>query len=64
MKGWEKKIVPAAFAVSTVLFLFAALKPAIKGQPLNAAFLSIGVVCFVLAIATWRNAGRDSGAAS
>lgn len=61
MKVWEKKIVPVSFALSTVLFLFAALKPLIKDQPLNAAFLSLAVVSLVIAIATWRKSGEVSG---
>ena len=54
MKVWEKKIVPVSLAVATVLFLFAALKPLIRDQPVNAAFLSLAVVSLVIAIATWR----------
>jgi hypothetical protein len=61
MKNWEKKIVPITLAFSTVLFLFAAFKPVIKGEPLNVAFLSIGVICFVLAIATRRKSQEGSG---
>lgn len=61
MKVWEKKIVPVSFAFSTVLFLFAAVKPVIKGQPLNVAFLGVGVVCLVLAIATWRKSREGAG---
>jgi hypothetical protein len=57
MKVWENKIVPVSFAISSLLFLFAALKPVIKGQPLNVAFFCIGALCLVLAIATWRKSG-------
>lgn len=58
MKVWESKIVPVTFTLSTLLFLFAALKPLIKGQPLNAAFLSIALIAFVIAIVTWRKSGE------
>lgn len=57
MKAWESRIVPVGFAFSAVLFLFAALKPLIKGQSLNAAFLAIGALALVVAIATWRKSG-------
>ncbi len=62
--GWEKKIVPVSFAFSTVLFLLAALKPVIKGQPLNVTFLGVAVACLVLAIATWQKSGDGSGPSS
>lgn len=61
MKVWERKLVPVSFVVSSVLFLFAALKPVIKGQPLDVTFLGVGVVCFVVGIATWRRSGDGSG---
>lgn len=61
MKVWEQRIVPVSFALSSVLFLFAALKPVIKGETLNAAFLGIAVLSLVLAIATWRKSGDGSG---
>lgn len=61
MKVWKNKLVPISFALSSVLFLFAALKPVIKGQPLNVAFLGVGVLSLVLAIATWRKSGEGSG---
>ncbi len=50
----KKTLVPLLFAVSAVLFLFAALTPVFRGQPLNAAYLSIGALSFVLALMTWR----------
>lgn len=61
MKVWERKIVPVSFALSGVLFLFAAVKPIIKGQPLNVAFLAVGVLSLVIAIATWRKSVDGSG---
>jgi hypothetical protein len=57
----KKKIVPLSFALSAVLFLFAALEPVSQGQALNATFLSIGALSFVLALVIWRKAGNDSG---
>ncbi len=61
MKVWKNKLVPLSFALSSVLFLFAALKPVIKGQSLNVAFLGVGVLSLLLAIATWRKSGDGSG---
>lgn len=58
----KKKLVPLSFALSAVLFLFAAIEPVIKGQPLDVTFLSVGVLSLVLAIATWRKAGDGPGA--
>lgn len=60
MKNWENRIVPVSFVVSGMLFLFAALKPVLKGQPLNAAFFAIGVLGLILGIATWRKSGDRS----
>jgi hypothetical protein len=57
----KKKLVPLSFALSAVLFLFAALVPAVNGQALNASALSVGALSFVLALMTWRKAGKDSG---
>jgi hypothetical protein len=57
----KKKIVPLSFALSAALFLFAALAPAIKGQALNATYLSIGALSLVLALMTWRKGGIGSG---
>ena len=60
MKVWETRIVPVSFVVSSMLFLFAALKPVVNDQPVNAAFLAIGVLCLILGIATWKKGGsRD-----
>lgn len=61
MKVWEAKLVPVSFSLSTLLFLFAAFKPLAVGEPLNAAFLSIGVISLVVAIATWRKSGHPPG---
>lgn len=61
MKVWEAKIVPVSFSISTLLFLFVAFKPLAVGEPLNAAFLAIGVASLMIAIATWRKPGRPPG---
>ncbi len=61
MKDWKNKLVPITFALSSVLFIFAALKPVIKGEPLNVAFLGVGVLSLVLSIAIWRKSGDGSG---
>ena len=62
MKVWEKKLVPISFALAGVLFLFAAVvKPVIKGQPLNVAFLCVGVLFLILGVATARKSGAGAG---
>ncbi len=61
MKVWKNKLVPISFALSSVLFLFAALKPVIKGQPLEVLFLGVGVLSFVIAIVTWQKSGDGAG---
>jgi hypothetical protein len=60
-KTWEKKIVPFGFSLAGALFLFAAVVPALEGDPLNAAFLGVGALFLILGIATWRKASQDSG---
>ena len=54
MKAWEHKIVPGGFALAGALFLVAALKPAVTGQPLNAAFFVIGIVFLVFGVVVYR----------
>jgi len=62
MKAWEKKLVPISFVFVSVLFLLVAVvKPVIKGQPLNVAFLAVGVLGIVLGLAAWRKSGDASG---
>lgn len=61
MTAWKNKLVPISFAISSVLFLFAAVKRIIKGQPLNVATLGLGVLSLALFIATWRKSGGGSG---
>lgn len=50
MKTWERRIVPVGFSVAGALFLFAAFKPVLAHQPLNVAFLVIGIVCLILGL--------------
>jgi hypothetical protein len=60
MKRWESAIVPGGLAVAGLVFLFAALKPALGGNaPINVPFLLFGVVCVVAGLALWRK--RDDG---
>ena len=54
MKPWERKIAPAGFFLAGVLFVVAALIPTFRGQPMNAAFLAIGIVFAILGMVTWR----------
>lgn len=62
MKVWGKKLVPVAFAFSSVAFLIAgALKPLMKAQPMNVTFVGVGVLTFILAIATWRKSRDGAG---
>lgn len=42
------------FYLSAVLFLFAALKPLFVDRPINVAFLPIGALCLVIAVAITR----------
>lgn len=44
------------FGLAAFLFLVAAVLPAIRGESLNAAFLTLAVVFFILAIAAGRKA--------
>jgi hypothetical protein len=61
MKVWEQRLVPAGFALAGVLFLVAAIKPVIKGQTLNAAFLIVGALCLILGIAIARKSRGGTG---
>ena len=56
MKTWERKIAPLGFLLAGVLFLAAAVIPTFRGQPLNAAFLPLGIVFGILGLVTWRKA--------
>lgn len=58
MKVWEHKLIATLFALAGVLNLVAgAVKPAIKGEPLNLTFLGVGVVCLVLSVVVGRKSG-------
>jgi hypothetical protein len=60
MKPWERKIAPLGFVVAGALFVVAAVVPAIKGQPLDATFLALGVVFAILGVALWRKSGDST----
>lgn len=53
MKPWERKIAPLGFFLAGVLFVVAAILPTLKGRPLNAAFLPIGIVFAILGGIAW-----------
>lgn len=58
MKVWGPKLVTTGFAFAGVLNLVAgAVKPAIKGEPLNVTFLGVGVVCLVMSVVAGRKWG-------
>mgnify|MGYP001150822776 CR=1 FL=1 len=54
MKPWERKIAPLGFLFAGVLFVIAAVVPALKGRSFNATFLGVGAVFFVLGVVTLR----------
>ncbi|MHB0968671.1 MAG: hypothetical protein ACYC7A_09940 [Thermoanaerobaculia bacterium] len=54
MKSWERKIVPVGLAVAGLVFLIAAVRPALAGGSLDVTFFLIGVVCAVIAVVAWR----------
>ena len=58
MKTWERKIAPVGFFLAGVLFVVAAVIPTFRGQPLNAAFLPLGIVFAILGLVMWRKAQR------
>ncbi len=51
------------FLLAAALFVLAAVVPTFGGRPLNAAFLGIAVVFFVLGVVTKRKSGGSSGSA-
>jgi hypothetical protein len=61
MKSWERRLVPGGFAAAGLLFLFAAFKPSLDAQPMNATFFVLGLVFLVTGFVMWR---KSSGAAS
>ena len=54
MKTWERRLVMAGLAIAGLLFLVAAVRPALQGGSLNVTFLLLGIVLVVGAIAAWR----------
>lgn len=54
MKTWERRLVLAGLGIAGLLFLVAAVKPALQGGSLDVTFFLLGVVMVVGAIATWR----------
>lgn len=54
MKPWERKMAPAGFFLAGLLFVVAALTPTFRGQPLNAAFLTLGIAFAILGMVMWR----------
>lgn len=56
MKPWERRIAPVGFFVAGVVFVIAAIVPVFRGEPMNAAFLPLGVVFAILGGVTWRRA--------
>jgi len=57
MKTWERRFVTGGVALAGVIFLIAAVKPALSGASLNATFLLVGAVLIVGAGAAWRKPG-------
>lgn len=61
MKVWEHRLVTGGLALAGVLFLVGAVRPTIiDGQPLNVAFLLVGVVCLVLGVVGWWRGGNHT----
>jgi len=54
MKKWEGRFVIGGFTLAGLVFLLAALKPLMGGEPLNATFLLLGVACVVVGVVAWR----------
>jgi hypothetical protein len=59
-----KRLVAFTFILAAALFELAAVLPVVKGRPLNAAFLGVGVVFLVLGLAQLKAAkdGTDKQA--
>lgn len=55
----ERLIAPGGFIAAGVLFVIAAFLPLAKGRPLNATFIPIGVVFFILGAALWKKVKSD-----
>lgn len=58
MTSREKLIAPLGFLLAGVLFLVAAIVPALRGGKMNVAFLPIGVVFLILGFAILNRARR------
>jgi hypothetical protein len=58
MKTWERRIAPLGFFLAGVLFIVAAVIPTFRDQPLNAAFIPLGIVFGILGMVTWRKVQR------
>ena len=58
MKPWERRLAPLGFLFAGFLFVVAAVIPALTGRSLNAAFLGVGVMFFVLGVVTLRKSGE------
>lgn len=56
----ERLIAPLGFIAAGVLFLVAAVVPLAKGRPVNAAFIPVGVIFFVLGAALLKKVKSDS----
>ena len=54
------RIAVFGFALAGALFLFAALIPMIKGDDLNAAFFTLGIVFLILGLGVSRKRGRGA----
>ena len=57
----ERFIAPGGFIAAGVLFVIAAFVPLAKGRPINATFIPLGVVFFILGAALWRKVNSDGG---
>ncbi len=53
----KQKLATAAFAAAGVLFLVTAVIPVLKGQSLEALFVSVGILCIILSIVFGRKPG-------
>ena len=53
------KIAPLGLLIASALFAVAALIPAVKGEPLNAAFLTLAIVFAILGGVVLRRSARS-----
>ena len=56
-------IVKFGILLAGALFVFAAVKPAFTGGPLNVTFFLIGVACVLVGLALLRKPGGPQGSA-